>query len=247
MEITSFLIAVGVGIVGILIAINRVSRGTGELDRTARRRIADRVTEIPLGPNVAPVGTGPSRGKRPIQSDQIRSRRTLWRDTSGILVVLGLVLAVVFVLDPLRPMGSVLDASATPRPGAAQADGQPTVSAATVAPEVASTTPAGLEPTTAPIAAPTPTPAPTAVPTTEPSAAPATARPQSTSDRFAVVTPCPDRSDCYVYTVRRGDNLVSIANWFGIPYPTVLALNPHIDDPRTVHAGDRITLPTPRR
>lgn len=96
--------------------------------------------------------------------------------------------------------------------------------------------------TTEPTASPEPSPTPTVVPT--PTLAP-TPTPAPTSSRYALLTPCPDKPDCYLYTIRAGDNLQSIANYFGIPYATVRQLNPNLRIP--IHVGDVVILPPPTR
>lgn len=103
-------------------------------------------------------------------------------------------------------------------------------------------------PTPSPTPAPTPTPtiAPTPVPTAAPTPAP-TPKPTTTSTRYAVLDPCPNKPDCWIYTVRSGDNFVSIVNWFGVPYQTVLDMNPQIGDPTTIQTGDKIRMPPPTR
>jgi hypothetical protein len=96
-------------------------------------------------------------------------------------------------------------------------------------------------PSTSPSPSPTPSPTPTPTPSPEP-----TPEPTPKSDRYKLLKPCPDQPDCWIYTVRRGDNLVSIANYFGIPRRTVYALNPWARD-EGLRAGRKLILPPPTR
>jgi LysM domain len=118
-------------------------------------------------------------------------------------------------------------------------------------PTLVPTTVVAVGPSPIPSIEPTPiaTPEPTATPTPEPTATPRpqpqpTAKP--TSDRFAVIDPCPDRPNCYIYTIRAGDNLFSIAHWFGVPIDSIYRMNPWTRT-RGIHAGDKLLIPTPTR
>jgi LysM repeat protein len=82
-------------------------------------------------------------------------------------------------------------------------------------------------------------------PGTAPSPAP-TAAPSPTSDRYAVLVACPNMPNCWIYTIRQGDNLVSIANWFGVPLATIYEMNPGLRS-TTLRAGMQIRIPTPTR
>jgi hypothetical protein len=101
---------------------------------------------------------------------------------------------------------------------------------------------------------PSPTPSPTSIPTVAASPTPpvtptVTPKPTAapTSNRYAYLKPCPSGPDCWVYTVRSGDNLQSIVNWFGVPYATVIRMNPQISDPTQIRAGDMVRMPPPTR
>ena len=101
-----------------------------------------------------------------------------------------------------------------------------------------------------PIATPSRAPAAGTVPTaapTAPAATPArTPSPSPASDRYALLTACPGVSDCYHYTVRRGDNLWSISRWFGVSLDLIYERNPGLRT-TTLRAGMEIVLPTPTR
>jgi hypothetical protein len=121
--------------------------------------------------------------------------------------------------------GGVAGAGASPSPSAA-----PSIEAAPSA-----------EPS--PAATPSPSPTVTAAPSVAPSVA---ATPGSSSDRYDLLKPCPDAPDCWIYLVRNGDNLVSIARYFGIPLDTVTELNPWTTTTPLV-AGQELRLPPPTR
>jgi hypothetical protein len=264
LEVIGLLIVGYVVGAGIAPLIRLVLLGKGDLlDDESRTRIERRIADIRVAgcrlliPRVgtelrSATATGVPR------SPAMTPRRRLVRDSSAVLVFFGVVVVVVGMAGFPFPTGAVLQATSRPEanavnPGASGVvdDAIPTrasPSAAILTPS-SRVTPAArtVEPSPTPARGPRPQPSPTPRPTPKPTPAPPTPGPRPTSDRFAVLTRCPDRRDCYIYVVRRGDNLASIANWFGIPFPTVLELNPRLNDPGTVHAGDRIRLPTPRR
>jgi hypothetical protein len=102
---------------------------------------------------------------------------------------------------------------------------------------------ASPEPPPSPSLVPSATPAPT--PTAPPATPRPTATPAATSDRFAVLTKCPATPDCWIYVIRSGDNLESIAHWFGVSYTEIRAMNPNLRIP--IQPGDKLRIPTPTR
>jgi LysM repeat protein len=127
-------------------------------------------------------------------------------------------------------------------------------SAAAVALATPSPTPAPLpSPTASPLVSASPSIAPSATPTATPSVTPtptatavASRTPQPTSSRYALLTACPNKPRCWIYTVRSGDNLFSIAHYFGVPLSTVRRLNPWTRT-QALRAGKQLVLPPPTR
>jgi nucleoid-associated protein YgaU len=57
--------------------------------------------------------------------------------------------------------------------------------------------------------------------------------------------PCPDRANCYLYVVRPGDRLSTIAGRYGTTTSAILALNPKITNANQIYSGETIRIPGP--
>jgi hypothetical protein len=62
---------------------------------------------------------------------------------------------------------------------------------------------------------------------------------------FAGLKACPDRTGCYLYRIRSGDNLTAVAQRFGVTLAALRTANPEIIDPSLIHVGDLIRIPVP--
>lgn len=160
---------------------------------------------------------------------------------SAAVLALAFVASMAFVV---ARGGLELSAAATPTPRATEI-----AVLATASPSVVpSPTPTPLptptpSPTPTPTPSPTPSPSPTPTPTPTPTATP---KPKPTSSRYALLKPCPSTPNCWIYTVRSGDNLYSIANYFGVSLQSIYDRNPWtLTTP--LRAGQELRLPPPTR
>ena len=171
----------------------------------------------------------------------VRQGRTMSPAMLGSLVVLVMALtaSVAFVLA----RGGVMSIG----PSAAPSGSAPV---AIVSPSIAPVSPtavAEVTPTPSPTPAPTPTPTATPDPTPSPTDRPTrTPRPSPTSDRFQLLRACPNTPRCYIYTVRRGDNVFSIARYFGVSQDSIYSRNPWLRN-SGLRAGQQLRLPPPTR
>ena len=168
--------------------------------------------------------------------------RTVTPATAGALATFALafLVSVGFVI---ANGGLVLTAAAGPSPS-----GGVLGEVETAAPTPAATAATTSAPTPTPLVTPSPSPSPTATPTPTPSPTPIPTpktTPKPTSNRFALLMPCPSTPDCYVYIIRSGDNLFSIANYFGVSLTRVQRMNPWVNGGLVV--GRALRIPTPTR
>jgi LysM repeat protein len=167
----------------------------------------------------------------------VRGRRTLTPAiiASIAILVVAFSASVLFTLTRGEPdPGTAASPSASATDTTAVASPSP---APTVDPSPASTASPAPRPTASPSVAAT------AAPTDSP---PPSVLPSPTSDRYLLLTSCPDGSGCWVYVVRAGDNLFSIANYFGVELSVVYDMNPWLTN-QGLRPRQELRLPPPTR
>jgi len=153
----------------------------------------------------------------------------------------------ILLVSAAASFGFVLARGGLAMPQPPRASGAVAGATGTPAPTVVAAVPtATLAPTPTPPPTPTPSPTPLATPTAIPAATPTATPAASVSDRYALLKPCPDKPDCWIYTVRRGDNLTGIAKYFGVPLQTIRDLNPWTET-KGLEPGQKLILPPPTR
>ena len=183
--------------------------------------------------------------------ERVTATRTVTPATAGALAIFALAFLVSIAFVVANGGLALTTAAASPSASGgvlAEVDAPsptpPPTAAATPSTTAIPTPPPSPSPSPTPTASPSPTPLPTPTPTATPvRTAKPTARPASS--RLALLKPCPDQPRCYLYAIRSGDNLYSIANYFGVSFATVKSLNPWTQNGLTI--GRQLRLPPPTR
>jgi len=181
----------------------------------------------------------------------------IWTIAGVVLVILSLLLVFTDLLG-LPPLGG--GAGATPS-RLAVVSGPPTQTATaavtvrvTQAPIV--TPSARVTESASPTVHATPSATATPAPTPMPSV---TWPPGGTASRMDLLSPCPDQSNCWVYTVRGAgsppagngspvaDTLAGIVGYFGVDISTVRDMNSFLNGGSVIHPGDKLKIPTPTK
>jgi hypothetical protein len=64
-------------------------------------------------------------------------------------------------------------------------------------------------------------------------------------DGYARLQPCSDQAGCYLYVIRPGDRLSTIAGHLGITTQAIVDFDPNITDANTIFSGETIRVPGP--
>ncbi len=189
-------------------------------------------------PPPAQVAAPSVRMGHTVGSLQLRpqARRSRWPRPAMAVATGLLAVAIVFAIGFAALRGGLAPAVGQAPAGAMTASPNPPGSAGPSSSPAASAGPATPGASAGVAAA-------SASPRVQPSGASPPAAPSP--DRMALLTPCPDQPDCYQYRIHKHDNLRGIAAFFGVPYQTVLDLNPQIKNPSLIHVGQIIILPPP--
>jgi hypothetical protein len=178
----------------------------------------------------------------------------IWTIAGVVLVILSLLLVFTNLLG-LPPFAG--GAAATPS-RLAVVSAVPTQTATPTLTPVIVPPSARVTASASPTAHATPTPPATATPAPTPAPS-VTWPPGGTASRMDLLTPCPDQSNCWVYTVRGAgpapagngspvaDTLSDIVGFFGVDIATVRTMNLWLNGGSAINPGDKLKIPTPTK